>query len=250
MPNIEPRKFEYSVVDPTKLGETDHTKLNRLYRTSIEFDFPGRTPSEYEYLVEQIDRQRRRINAGVGGPLQRSKQLYAKPRGVVIQDERRSIVGYVSSADNVSSRRIFPVDKLEMWAKMHTDRLVHKKWTTFGSRAFMPELLEGLGKTDEVSIIDVAGHLALLEHDEDQPVSSYPWIGEKLWPDVLKSWGMTDTGDPEKLIYAFGPESSPVSQLHYVRTRDAAPGLAMQIEIAGKAGALATLNDVTVHYKN
>ncbi|HLC91597.1 MAG TPA: hypothetical protein VJC09_00935 [Candidatus Saccharimonadales bacterium] len=244
MANFEPQKFGYTVVDPTRLGAADHTKLNRLYRASIEVDFPGRTPAEYEYLVEHIEKQRHGVNAGVGGPLQRRKQRYANTRGVVVQDERKSIVGYVSTADNVSSKRPFPIDRAEMWAKMHLERLVHRKWTTFASRAFRPELLEGMQDTGMVSVVDVAGYLALSEHDEDQPVSSYPWNGETLWSEVLNSWGLVDTGEDAEDVFAFGESSSPVQQRHYVRVNDFAPGLAMMMQIANKPGASVAMDEV------
>lgn len=216
MSNLAPQNYEYSIVDPTSLLDRDHVKLNRLYRESIENDFPGRTQAEYDYFVGQIDASRRSSNAGVGGALQRSGQRYSAPLTVVMQErETHSIVGVIATANNASSKRRFPLGRIEIESKLHVDRLMHKRWAWLGSRAFNEKLIGGISDTTEVSPVDIAIYFALGKRNPKQPVSSYPYDGERLWAQILNSCGIHDTGEEEE-IKAFGGEAKPVFQRRHI----------------------------------
>jgi len=245
MSNIDPLHFELSLVDPTTLKDSDHEAINHVYREAIEADCPGRTQAEYDYFVHQVDLQRRTLNAGVGGPLQQEHQAYSHPVTALIFDKKRVLKGVLTSADNASARIKIPgIEQLELRAKLTKDRLIRKRWATFGARAFTDDLIDGIGDTANVSIVDVAAYLALEYRDDRQPVSSYPYRGERLWADLLRSWGILRTPAPIRDIPAFGQGVATVEQAtHRVEGNGV---VAVRHHILHKPGALNVMSRVNV----
>ncbi|HSX53362.1 MAG TPA: hypothetical protein VLF90_03260 [Patescibacteria group bacterium] len=247
MSNVSPQNFEYKLVNPTKLSDTEHDEFNGLYRASVEVDFPGRSQAEYDYFINNLEKQRRKVNAGVGGPFQRKNQRYGSPLAAVILDRSHNLHGVISGTVNVSTSaeekltdRVGaklgkkagkvvglvvgkPLGKLEMAAKMHSDtlhinRLVPKKWASLGSRAFSLSLLEGIQDTGDVSAADVGVHHILEKRDPREQVSSWPYVGERLWSPYLTSIGVTYTGEPFEWRWVFGEDATPVVQFRHTNS--------------------------------
>ncbi len=233
------QSLDYRVIPASKLSSAQAEDLDELLHASLSVDFPDRTAAEIEGFVHIYHSRHKNLNRHLGSASLRANQLYRHQRLAVATDKNLDrAVSFLFFADNASSTRDIeipaflskvmnrvpkPAESLlrraEIEAKLRTERLVTKRWHWLGMRAVLPELVpEETSEADsKVSVVDVLGYLSLDGKNWVQPVSAYPWHGEKWWMESLSSWGLRAQEDEEtEPIYAFGSEQQPVLQERWV----------------------------------
>ncbi len=125
-------------------------------------------------------------NRTVGTELNRSRQRYAH-RSVVVHDSASGLDAICTTADNVSSKRPWPIGSIERAAKLHVSELLPHRYRV------IRELI-----APDQAMTYVMAALALRECN-DQPVSIHVWKGEEFLEELVDQTRFEQRSDPETL---------------------------------------------------
>src|SRR5260221_10373915 len=149
------RDLSFQTVQTDHLSSSQNADLDDLLYHSIAYDFPNRSVQELTTLTDTISGKRENLNRNVGGGLLRKGQRYAHETTVIAFDKSEKPVAYLSTADNASSRRPFPLGRLEIEAKLRINSLINKRWHWFGMRAVDPALINAEQMPEKtISVVD------------------------------------------------------------------------------------------------
>lgn len=221
--------YQFWAGNPKTLNSDQRIMVENLFRRSLRGDYPVRAEMEREQIINDIAHQRGNPNKGVGGPSRRYGQSYRRPiAAIAIKNEMP--VGIITTANNTSSgisrhkrlEQLGVPPKIRHWlggperqAKHRLNRFVTRRYNWIGLRAFDNELIQQSLESDDVTTVDVLGAMAIKgdgQRDMRQPVSVFPWDGERGWKETLASWELTKVDDSETAVYPFGPHAAPINQ--------------------------------------
>ena len=215
--NQEIERFSFVTVSPDQLTNSQRMALLVLIQQSVMLDYPTRSSDERVALRTRVTN--RAFGNTVPDDTLRPKQSFANRAAVLAfeKDKPDHVAAYVGVADAASGRLPKPLNTIEQYAKLHVERLIGNKWRWLAMRAVEPQLQPHGDQFDDsaLTVLDVLGFLAVDLADKRQPVSAYPYLGEYLWPQTLRSWGLaTIPGEQPERIPAFGKEYPTVLQTH------------------------------------
>lgn len=209
-------EFQYRVIPSQRLKTRQRDAIRNLAARSITVDYPERSSKGLNYFLAH--NAVGNPNRGVGGPLLRAGQAYARALYVLAIRDDEPIIS-LPMADNASSRKPGLAGAAEIQAKLYVPELAGKqliehRYAWLGYAALAPELHQEIVEEEAqpVNPLDVAAYLGLKSRDERQPVTSYPWDEEeavKLW---LPSVGINVQPGQDSHVKPFGPDAEPVYQ--------------------------------------
>ncbi len=198
--------IEFRVLAPNQLTMGQHREVNNLRRTYYGEVF-NQVGIGWDVDMDQF------LNKTGGeswiDPNKASGESYRANPKVTVALANDALLGYMYTADDVSSRLSGLPGRVEKWAKlnMSTESLLAKRW--FWIRELVAPydergIPQGLGA---VATVGVGGRI-----DEVRPASCYPWQGEdELW-DLLDKCGFILRGGESRMINPVPGEREAIRQ--------------------------------------
>jgi hypothetical protein len=216
-PNVQYLVSPYNELRPSRQRD-----VTWLVHTSVSADYPERNEDEIAYFRRQAREARRNLTRGIGGPLLRRTQSFARATSL-LAIQNGELQAYIPIADNVSSDpdRNWIGRVAERQAKLHRSTYIGNRYAWFGYMAMSQELRQLImDDPSQATLVDGMSVLGLDTRVDEQPVSIWPWEGERVCRAVVTSWKLSEKVADRRMVQQFGPDSVPVTQYHYVASPD------------------------------
>lgn len=173
-------------------------------------------------LVDDSARMRRHPNRGVGGPLLRHSQSYARPLAILAR-HNGDLVGYLPVADNASNPRKDAIGYIKRQAQLRLTTLPGGEkvgplpWRWLGLCALSNSAREEIHSvgSSQMNVADGLVALAISAGNTLQRASVYPWASETEWRSSLADAGFERHPEDDAKQKPFGPVNPDFTLEHW-----------------------------------